>query len=184
LVESEADRHDWCRRIAPCRRSGTSIVSLQIDEQGVPALGCWRTSNCRFPFENWRRTAERFIHPFGITGQSTLACGFHHFWLDSLRRGMQSDLATTAWRRWPRAATGSALRAIAAGQLLLPPDAGLYARFLRSKAESYGLRRVEGKIREVRQNGESGYVEALVLDDGQVIGRRPVSSTAPASVAC
>jgi tryptophan halogenase len=31
------------------------------------------------------------------------------------------------------------------------------------------LKRLEGKIREVRQNGESGFIEALILEDGQVI---------------
>jgi len=48
-------------------------------------------------------------------------------------------------------------------------DAGLYAKFLRSKAEAHGLRRVEGKIREVRQHAHDGAVAALVLEDGQVI---------------
>src|SRR6188474_2429662 len=43
-------------------------------------------------FENWLRKGDRYFHPFGITGRSTLACAFHHFWLDSLRRGQQSDL--------------------------------------------------------------------------------------------
>ena len=48
-------------------------------------------------------------------------------------------------------------------------DAGVYAKFLRKFAEKFGVRRVEGKIREVKQNGESGFIEALVLDSGQVI---------------
>ena len=46
-------------------------------------------------------------------------------------------------------------------------DAGVYAKFLRKFAEKFGVRRVEGKIREVRQNAESGFIEALVLDSGQ-----------------
>jgi tryptophan halogenase len=48
-------------------------------------------------------------------------------------------------------------------------DAGLYARFLRRVAEGYGLRRIEGKIREVTQHPEDGFVEALVLEDGEVV---------------
>jgi tryptophan halogenase len=48
-------------------------------------------------------------------------------------------------------------------------DAGLYARFLRRIAEGYGLKRVEGKIRQVRQHAGSGFVEALELEDGQVV---------------
>ena len=34
--------------------------------------------------------------------------------------------------------------------------------FLRRRAEGHGLKRVEGKIREVRQNAESGYVHGRV----------------------
>ncbi|HEY5971015.1 MAG TPA: tryptophan halogenase family protein, partial [Pseudoxanthomonas sp.] len=141
---------------------------LQIDEQEFlrSVAGTFKLS---ISFENWRRHGERFIHPFGITGQSTLACGFHHFWLDSLRRGMQSDLGDycleTVASRGDRFALPQSPQVNYSYHL----DAGLYARFLRGKAEGYGLKRVEGTIREVRQNGESGYVEALVLEDGQVI---------------
>jgi tryptophan halogenase len=141
---------------------------LQIDEQEFlrSVAGTFKLS---ISFENWRRHGERYIHPFGITGQSTLVCGFHHFWLDSLRRGIQSDLGDycleTVASRQDRFALPQSPQVNYSYHL----DAGLYARFLRSKAESHGLRRVEGKIREVRQNGESGYVESLVLEDGQVI---------------
>src|SRR5690606_7690371 len=45
-------------------------------------------------------------------------------------------------------------------------DAGLYARFLRKKFQPKGIRRIEGKIERVEQDGESGYVTALVLENG------------------
>ena len=48
-------------------------------------------------------------------------------------------------------------------------DAGLYGRYLRGLAETAGVRRVEGKIAEVRQNGESGDIEALVLESGDAV---------------
>ena len=50
-----------------------------------------------------------------------------------------------------------------------PLDAGVYAKFLRKFAEKFGVRRVEGKIREVKQNAESGFIEGLVLDSGQMV---------------
>src|SRR3546814_1907184 len=43
-------------------------------------------------------------------------------------------------------------------------DSGLYARFLRGMAEADGTKRIEGKIARVELNGESGDIEALVLD--------------------
>ncbi|MEM5398452.1 tryptophan 7-halogenase, partial [Staphylococcus gallinarum] len=48
-------------------------------------------------------------------------------------------------------------------------DAGLYGRFLRGMAERDGARRVEGKIASVRQNAESGFIEALVMESGEVV---------------
>ncbi|HEY5849826.1 MAG TPA: tryptophan halogenase family protein [Lysobacter sp.] len=141
---------------------------LQIDEQEFlrSVAGTFKLS---ISFENWRRHGERYIHPFGITGQSTLVCGFHHFWLDSLRRGMPSELGDFCLETVASRVDRFALLESPQVNYSYHLDAGLYARFLRGKAESHGLKRVEGKIREVRQNGESGYVESLVLEDGQVI---------------
>jgi tryptophan halogenase len=40
---------------------------------------------------------------------------------------------------------------------------------LRGLADAKGVRRVEGKIADVRQNGESGDIEALVLESGESV---------------
>ncbi len=48
-------------------------------------------------------------------------------------------------------------------------DAGLYARYLRGLAERGGVRRIEGVVASVQQDGESGSVRSLTLDDGQVV---------------
>jgi tryptophan halogenase len=42
-------------------------------------------------------------------------------------------------------------------------DASLYAQYLRQRAEARGVLRVEGKVIEVRQNGETGFIEAVRL---------------------
>ena len=141
---------------------------LQIDEQEFlrAVAGTFKLS---ISFENWRRPGERYIHPFGTTGKNTWACAFHHFWLESVRRGMPSELGDYCPETVASREDKFAL-------LEQPPinyayhfDAGLYARFLRRIAEGYGLKRVEGKISEVRQHPGSGFVESLVLEDGQVI---------------
>ena len=46
-------------------------------------------------------------------------------------------------------------------------DASLYARYLRSKYEPRGVKRIEGKIGSVEQNSQNGYVTALVMEDGR-----------------
>ena len=48
-------------------------------------------------------------------------------------------------------------------------DATLYGRYLRAKSEGKGVRRVEGKITSVRQRSGDGFIEALVLESGEVI---------------
>jgi len=141
---------------------------LQIDEQEFlrAVAGTFKLS---ISFENWRRPGERYIHPFGTTGQGTWAAGFHHFWLDSQRRGMASELGDfcleTVASRGDQFSLGTQPQVNYAYHF----DAGLYAKFLRRKAEGHGLRRVEGKIQEVRQHPDSGLISALVLEDGQVV---------------
>ncbi|NZA28401.1 tryptophan 7-halogenase [Luteimonas sp. SJ-92] len=141
---------------------------LQIDEQEFlrAVAGTFKLS---ISFENWRRHGERYIHPFGITGTSTLVCAFHHFWLESLRRGTHSELGDycleTVASRDDLFAKLDKPRVNYAYHL----DAALYARFLRRRAETQGLKRIEGKIREVRRHPESGHVQALALEGGQVV---------------
>ncbi|MET0808353.1 MAG: tryptophan halogenase family protein, partial [Pseudoxanthomonas sp.] len=141
---------------------------LQIDEQEFlrAVAGTFKLS---ISFENWRRPGDRFIHPFGTTGQGTLACAFHHFWLEGLRRGMPSDLGDFCLETLASRVDRFSLAGQPQVNYAYHFDAGLYARFLRGIAEGYGLKRVEGKIREVRQHADSGFVESLVLEDGQVL---------------
>jgi len=141
---------------------------LQIDEQEFlrAVAGTFKLS---ISFEHWRKHGERYIHPFGVTGQGTLVCAFHHFWLDSLRRGMQSELGDYCLETVASRGDRFALQQQPQVNYAYHLDAGLYARFLRRIAEGYGLKRVEGKIAEVRQHPESGFVQSLVLEDGQVI---------------
>ena len=141
---------------------------LQIDEQEFlrSVAGTFKLS---ISFENWRRPGDRYFNPFGNTGQGTLVCAFHHFWLESVARGMDSRLADYCVESEASLHDRFALGAEPEVNYAYHLDAGLYARFLRTRAERHGLRRVEGRIHEVRQHAESGHVTALVLEDGQVI---------------
>jgi tryptophan 7-halogenase len=141
---------------------------LQIDEQEFlrAVAGTFKLS---ISFENWRRPGERYIHPFGTTGKNTWACAFHHFWLESVRRGMPSELGDYCPETLASREDKFALLEQPSINYAYHFDAGLYARFLRRISEGYGLKRIEGKISEVRQHPGSGFVESLVLEDGQVI---------------
>ncbi|HST43876.1 MAG TPA: tryptophan halogenase family protein [Luteimonas sp.] len=141
---------------------------LQIDEQAFlrAVAGTFKLS---ISFEHWRRPGDRYIHPFGITGQGTWAAPFHHFWMDSQRRGMQSEFGDFCLETVASRDDRFSLQTAPKVNYAYHFDAGLYARFLRGIAERHGLKRVEGKIREVRQHPDSGFVQALVLEDGQVL---------------
>ena len=51
-------------------------------------------------------------------------------------------------------------------------DASTYAAYLRRYSERRGVVRREGKVVNVRQNGETGYIEAVEMADGSSVARR------------
>jgi len=141
---------------------------LGIDEQEFMRATA-ATFKLGIHFENWRKPGDSYIHSFGTTGQSTWACEFHHFWLHSLTRGMQSDLGAYCLEHEAAKAAKFATSPQTAINYAYHLDASVYAKFLRKFAEKFGARRIEGKIKDVRQNSASGFIEALVLDSGQTI---------------
>jgi tryptophan halogenase len=49
-------------------------------------------------------------------------------------------------------------------------DAGLYARYLRKYSEARGVRRIEGKIADVLTRSSDGHVDAVRMENGDLIG--------------
>jgi tryptophan halogenase len=126
-------------------------------------------------FVNWGRIGQRYFHPFGVMGQDLQGMQFHQLYLrESKRRPLPpiTDWAMSA----VAAAQGKFARPGVGAQFPLNHllyafhfDAGLYARFLRSFAERGGVRRIEGKVVDVKLRGEDGFVESVTLADGQAI---------------
>lgn len=128
-------------------------------------------------FVNWGRLDDRYLHPFGVHGRDTQGLKFHQIWL------RQSSLGGTDGDVGPL--SDYCLSAVAAGmgKFARPSqnpaavlstmgyafhfDAGLYARFLRGYAEERGVMRVEGKIATVEQDGETGFITGVGLEDGR-----------------
>jgi len=141
---------------------------MNIDEQEFlrAVAGTFKLS---ISFENFVRPGHRYIHPFGLTGKGTLVAGFQHFWLDSVRRGWKSDLGDFSLEAQASLGDQFAITQNPEINYAYHMDAALYVKYLREKFSPYGIKRVEGKINQVKQNPDSGYVESLVLEDGQVI---------------
>lgn len=141
---------------------------LGIDEQEFMRATA-ATFKLGISFENWRVPGENYLHPFGVTGKSTWACEFHHFWLHALARGMQSELGEYCLEHQAALAARFATGPQESINYAYHLDASVYARFLRKFAENFGVRRMEGKILKVRQHVESGFIEGLELESGEVI---------------
>lgn len=115
-------------------------------------------------FENWKDVGESYFHSFGTTGKDHWSAGFQHFWLHGLTQGHTHSYDDYCLE----------LKAALEGKFAHLPDdqmnyayqldSGLYAAFLRKRAERDGAVRIEGRIAAVELDGETGNIAALRLD--------------------
>lgn len=125
-------------------------------------------------FADWLRAGHRYFHPFGPLGTDLNGVSFIHYWLRHRGLGGEPDFGAYSLET----------QAARAGRFSFQPpprpgiprinhayhfDASLYAALMRQVAESCGVERIEGTVQDVRRNGESGDVEALVLSDGRSV---------------
>ena len=167
------------------------IGTVGVGEATIPAIQLYnkrleldedefvRETNATFKlgieFLDWRRLGHRYFHQFGLIGADlNTGVGFSNYWL----RWMLSSGGNPDILRF-NAETQAALegkfgRAAATDKPGLPSinyafqfDASRYAAHLRRYAEKRGVVRTEGKIVRVHQNGETGFIEAVELQDGR-----------------
>ncbi|HEU4959183.1 MAG TPA: tryptophan halogenase family protein [Sphingomonas sp.] len=127
-------------------------------------------------FRDWVRPGHRYVHPFGIYGPDMKGIEFHHHWLKGRMLGdphpiddYSIAIVAARQKRFTRARPELGNSPLARVSYAFQFDASLYARYLRRLAEAGGVVRVEGRITEVAQNGESGFVEAVTLESGSRI---------------
>ena len=118
-------------------------------------------------FEDWGGLGDRYIHAFGTIGRSTWMGDFQHFWLAAQEEGFGGDLGDYCFERQAALAGKFAMSEKVKINYAYHLDAGLYAAFLRKRYEPRGVKRIEGKIRNVEQDPESGFIRALVLESGE-----------------
>ncbi|MEO8063669.1 MAG: tryptophan halogenase family protein [Pseudomonadota bacterium] len=148
--------------------------SMQIDEAEF-MRATQATFKLGIEFVDWHKRGESYLHPFGFYGVQMHGIYFHHFWLRHRAQGgtmpagvfnMHTEACAQNRYGLPRPDD----------RLPLPPmayafhfDAGLYAGYLRKRAEAMGVIRHEGRVVDVRQDGEDGFIESIKLADGRVI---------------
>lgn len=124
-------------------------------------------------FVDWARPGHRYFHPFGRYGVDAGAVPFHHRWLKARADGSETPLSAYSLAT-PLAAANRFAKPSGAPSSILSTlgyayhfDASLYAAHLRGLAEATGVRRHEGKLREVEQDPETGFVTAITTERGE-----------------
>lgn len=124
-------------------------------------------------FVDWTRIGYRYIHPFGFYGLDMMGVEFHHHWLKGRLAGDPSELdeysiaaMAAQANRFLHPTPDQPKSPLAKLAYAFQFDAGLYAKYLRGRAERQGVNRIEGRIVEVEQDPENGFVTALKLESG------------------
>ena len=145
---------------------------LEIDERDfVRATNA--TYKLGIEFVDWTRLGHRYVHPFGFYGLDMKGIEFHHHWLKGRFLGDPTplddySLAIVAGLqgRFAHPRPDQPNSPLSKISYAFQFDASLYARYLRRLAEAAGVVRTEGRIVEVAQASETGFVEAVVLQSG------------------
>jgi tryptophan 7-halogenase len=145
---------------------GLDEVEFVARTQGTFKLG--------IEFQGWnpRRT---FFHGFSDFGPDVRGVSPHQLWLKTRAAGDErsyADYSITATAAGlgrfapPLADRGSVLGSYS---YAFQFDATAYAAYLRTFAERRGVKRIDGRIVEVRLRPDDGFIDAVLLEGGQAV---------------
>ncbi|KQN12173.1 tryptophan halogenase family protein [Sphingomonas sp. Leaf28] len=123
-------------------------------------------------FVGWDTGDDRYMHAFGGHGRDIQGLAFHQLWLKLRDRpgiggiDAYAPSAVAAYLNRFGLPTGPQTAPLAYAYHF---DAGLYAAFLRRRAEAGGVTRIEGRITRVDRDPDTGHVRAVRLDDGRSV---------------
>nr|WP_136250001.1 tryptophan halogenase family protein [Ningiella ruwaisensis] len=126
-------------------------------------------------FKNWGQIGDDYIHPFGNPGTTIGPLSFYQYWLKNREvsklkpleyYSIEARAAREGKFMRPANLPNSPLGSIAYAYHF---DATLYAKYLRKFSLSLGARRIEGKVKQVKKNKQTGFVESLILENGQQV---------------
>ncbi|MGH8294037.1 MAG: tryptophan halogenase family protein [Steroidobacteraceae bacterium] len=147
---------------------------LGLDENALIAAARG-TFKLGIAFVDWVRPGHRYFHPFGRIGDEFDSVSLHQYWLRERARGSAVPLEDHAMA-WVLARSGRFGRPLADPAMVLSSfdyayqfDASLYGRHLREYAGKRGVRRIDGKVVDVKLRAEDGFIEELQLEGGERI---------------
>jgi tryptophan halogenase len=148
---------------------GIDDVEFVKQTQGTFKLG--------IQFNDWGKIGDSYIHGFGNIGHDISLLPFHQFWIKATQLGAATDIgdysintvAAPRGKFMPSATDVPPTSPLADIAYAYHFDASLYAKFLRGYAEKNGVVRTEGKIAQTKLRARDGFVESVVLENGEVI---------------
>ncbi len=150
------------------------LAMLGVDEhdflsqtQGTIKLG--------IQFKDWARPGDAYIHAFGTMGRPLGMLEFYHYWLRSHKQNSAENLcdfslnaATALQNRYGR--LDSSGKTDPTGLVhAFHFDANLVAQYLRRLCEHLNVTRTEGKVVDTMLRSEDGFIESVVLENGESI---------------
>jgi tryptophan halogenase len=156
------------------------MIQLYNNVLGLDEDEFVRETNATFKlgieFVDWRRPGHSYFHPFGQYGIDMDGIGFIHYWLRWKQSGgslayqhFNAETEAAKARRFMRTPPESGPKTMPSINYAFQFDASLYAAYLRRFSEKRGARRIEGKVVDVGQDAESGDIESLTLENGEVV---------------
>ena len=149
-------------------------ASLGIDE-----IDFIRKTNATFKlgieFQDWSVRGRAFFHGFSDFGPSMRGVSPHQLWLKMRTTGDDCSYAqysiTTAAARLGRFAppVPNPDSVLGSYSYAFQFDAASYAAYLRAFAERRGVRRIDGRIVDVRLRQSDGFIESVLLQDDRLV---------------
>ncbi len=126
-------------------------------------------------FVDWKEQGSQYFHPFGTYGFDLEGLSFHQFWqrqretgdctpLDDYSLNARASYASKFIR--PKPEHGPIINRLSYAYHF---DAARYALYLRAFSEKKGVTRIEGTIKQVECDSNSGFIQSVVLDNGRSI---------------
>jgi tryptophan 7-halogenase len=149
-------------------------ATLGIDEQEF-VRATRATFKLGIQFQNWNGDGGAFFHPFSGFGTRLGPAPFFHYWSRAYREGKAEPLDRYSYS--VELSRRGAFAQPAAG--LKPPfadfayafhfDAGLYATYLKGKAQALGVETLDAKVVDISIRADDGFVESIHLEGGETL---------------
>ena len=126
-------------------------------------------------FQDWSVPGRAFFHGFSGFGPAMRGVSPHHLWLKMRTSGDDESYAqhsiTTAAARLGRFAppVPNPDSVLGSYSYAFQFDAASYAAYLRVFAERRGVRRIDGRVVDVRLRQDNGFIEAVLLENERCV---------------